>query len=167
MISLPAGIPGRTGHAIIILSLILLAVLYSLTSEIVNMGKELHKNCPLPPGMCIFTRSIPVESALGLIAVLSLLFLGLNIIIQARRTKSVSLQSSRKLTKAAESLAGDEKLVFEAIAADDGFAFQNELATKLGMSKVRITRALDKLEGRGLIERKRRGITNAVILKHE
>ncbi len=157
---------GRTGFVMIALSLIIIAVLYLLTSEVVKLTSLLHKNCPLPAGLCIFERSLPIESAVGFFAAITLLLFGLNIEYHARRAKDSGVKQNEKLKKAAASLAGDEKLVFEAIAAEDGFAFQNELATKLCMSKVRITRALDKLEGKGLIERKRRGITNAVVLKH-
>ena len=35
------------------------------------------------------------------------------------------------------------------------------------MTKVKVTRILDKLEGRGLVERKRRGMTNVVMLKNQ
>jgi len=34
-----------------------------------------------------------------------------------------------------------------------------------GFTKVKITRILDSLEGNGLIERKRRGMTNIIILR--
>jgi len=44
--------------------------------------------------------------------------------------------------------------------------FQSELVDENGYTKVKVTRILDKLEGRGLIERRRRGMTNVVILKH-
>ena len=35
------------------------------------------------------------------------------------------------------------------------------------MSKVKITRILDKLEASGLVERKRRGMTNVVMAKRD
>jgi uncharacterized membrane protein len=43
--------------------------------------------------------------------------------------------------------------------------FQSDLVEGTGMQKVKITRLLDRLEGLKLIERKRRGMTNVVILK--
>jgi len=42
---------------------------------------------------------------------------------------------------------------------------ESDLVEKSGLSKVRITRILDKLEARGVLERRRRGMTNAVVLK--
>ncbi len=161
-----SAVSSKLAYVIIILSLIIISVLYLLTSEVSKLSSLLHKDCPLPAGLCIFERSLPIESAVGFFAALALLLLGFNIEYHARRAINSGIKQNEKLKKAAAGLAGDKKLVFEAIAAEDGFAFQNELAAKLGMSKVRITRALDRLEGKGLIERKRRGITNAVILKH-
>ena len=44
--------------------------------------------------------------------------------------------------------------------------FQKTLAEKLELGKVGMTRLLDKLESKEIIERKRRGMNNFVVLKH-
>ena len=62
-------------------------------------------------------------------------------------------------------LDADEKLVFEKIIESEGTIFQSDLIDKTDFSKVKITRVLDKLEGKRLVERRRRGMTNVVILK--
>ena len=43
--------------------------------------------------------------------------------------------------------------------------FQADLVDKCGFGKVKVTRILDGLENKGLVERKRRGMSNIVILK--
>ena len=63
-------------------------------------------------------------------------------------------------------LNDDEKLIFDKIIESEGTIFQSDLVDKTKFSKVKVTRILDKLEGKGLIERKRRGMTNVIILKH-
>ena len=63
-------------------------------------------------------------------------------------------------------LNSDEKTVLEKIIESKGTIFQSELVDKTDFNKVKVTRILDKLEGMGVIERKRRGMTNVVILKH-
>ncbi len=63
-------------------------------------------------------------------------------------------------------LNNDEKLIFDKVIESEGTIFQSDLVDKTKFSKVKITRILDKLEGKGLIERKRRGMTNVIILKH-
>ena len=43
--------------------------------------------------------------------------------------------------------------------------YQSDVMKELELSKVKVTRILDRLEGKGILERKRRGMTNIVILK--
>jgi len=62
-------------------------------------------------------------------------------------------------------LDNDERLILEKIIESDGAIFQSDLVEKTKFSKVKVTRILDKLEGKGLVERRRRGMTNVVVLK--
>lgn len=62
-------------------------------------------------------------------------------------------------------LNSGERTVLEKIIEAQGTVFQSDLVDKTGFTKVKVTRVLDRLEGIGLIERKRRGMTNVVILK--
>ena len=59
----------------------------------------------------------------------------------------------------------DEKKVFHLIKENEQGVYQSKIVEELNLSKVKVTRILDKLEQRELIERKRRGMTNIVILK--
>jgi len=43
--------------------------------------------------------------------------------------------------------------------------FQADLIEKTGFGKAKMTRIIDRLEGKGFVERKRRGLTNVVVLK--
>ncbi len=63
-------------------------------------------------------------------------------------------------------LKPEERELYNLIEKADGAIFQAELVEKSGFTKVKITRILDRLEGRGIIERRRRGMTNIVILKN-
>lgn len=72
---------------------------------------------------------------------------------------------AKKKKKAPKDLPEDEKKVYDLIAAENGMIYQNEIVDKTELSKVKVTRVLDKLEGKELIERRRRGMTNVVILK--
>ena len=59
----------------------------------------------------------------------------------------------------------DEKVIVKAIEDADGTMFQSDVVEKTGFSKVKVSRILDKLEGRQVLERKRRGMTNVVVLR--
>ena len=67
--------------------------------------------------------------------------------------------------KVPKELLPDEKEIYNLVVASEGTIFQSTLTEKSGLSKVKITRILDKLEGKGLVTRIRRGMTNVVILK--
>lgn len=62
-------------------------------------------------------------------------------------------------------LGADEKAVYDRLVEADGMLFQSDIVDKTGMTKVKVTRILDRLEGRKIVERHRRGMTNVVILK--
>lgn len=60
----------------------------------------------------------------------------------------------------------EEKEVYN-LVKENGAIFQADLIEKTGFSKARMTRIVDKLEGNSLVERKRRGMTNVVVLKED
>jgi hypothetical protein len=65
----------------------------------------------------------------------------------------------------AKTMEPDEKKIYSLLAESAGAAFQSEIVEKTGHTKVKTTRLLDKLESKGLIERRRRGLTNLVVIK--
>lgn len=65
-----------------------------------------------------------------------------------------------------DKLNDDEKVILEKVIEARGTIFQSDIVDKTSFTKVKVTRVLDKLEGMNIIERKRRGMTNVVILKH-
>ena len=77
--------------------------------------------------------------------------------------------SSSIITRTAKNLNltldKEEKVIIKALENADGTIFQSDLVEKTQFGKVKVSRILDRLEGRGLLERKRRGMTNVVVLK--
>ena len=62
-------------------------------------------------------------------------------------------------------LDAKEKEIIKILEKENGTVFQATLMEKLGVGKVGITRALDKLEAKQIVERKRRGMNNVVVFK--
>lgn len=79
------------------------------------------------------------------------------------KTKTVSKIEKKKIDLSG--LGDDERKVVKILQAENGAIFQNTLMEKIGVGKVGITRLLDKLEAKQIIERKRRGMNNIVVLK--
>ena len=74
-------------------------------------------------------------------------------------------ERKRRWKEIAKTLKEDERKIYQAIIEAGGIIEQSELPEKTGLSKASVSRALDLLESKGLVERKRRGMRNIVLLK--
>jgi uncharacterized membrane protein len=90
-------------------------------------------------------------------------FVETKVIKEQVKSKKITKENYEKIMK---ELNDDEKNVLEKIIEAEGTIFQSDLVEKTSFTKVKVTRILDRLEGKALIERKRRGMTNVVILKY-
>ena len=83
--------------------------------------------------------------------------------------RKVGEQVLERRKKEWEQIAGmlrdDEQWIYQTIVESGGVISQSELVEKTGMSKAGVSRALDLLESKGLVERRRRGMGNIVLLK--
>ncbi len=79
--------------------------------------------------------------------------------------KRVDKKKDRKTFTIPEGLSDDEKRVVEILIKHNGIAFQKDIVKESGFSKAKVSRILDRLEYRGIIERKRSGNVNVVYLK--
>jgi len=78
------------------------------------------------------------------------------------------LKSEIKVRQAStvRSLSKSEKKVYDFLLSKGGVAFQSEIVETLNLSKSTVSIILDKLEAKGLVERRRRGMSNIVIVRH-
>jgi len=79
------------------------------------------------------------------------------------KTKMVEKRLEKKKFDLSE-LKPEEKQVFK-IIQENKTIFQADLIEKTSFSKTKMSRIIDRLEGKGMVERKRRGMTNVVVLK--
>lgn len=62
-------------------------------------------------------------------------------------------------------LKEDQQLIYHSILDADGLIPQSDIVEKTGLSKSNVSRTLDILESMGLIEKRRRGMGNIILLK--
>ena len=79
------------------------------------------------------------------------------------QTKTVEKKIPKKKIDTSD-LKHEEKQVLEMIQNNKAI-FQADLIEKTRLGKAKMTRIIDRLEGKGFVERKRRGMTNVVVLK--
>jgi len=151
------------GLVIVVVGILLILISVSFTLEHMARGMELHKVCSLDDAVCPFIE-IPWQGmfsvGIGALYVIIGLFVYLKQFTKAKESQDIS-GAKKKL----KDLEGDERDVYNALIEENGMIFQSALIDKTGFSKVKVTRVLDKLENRKLIERKRRGMTNVIVLR--
>jgi uncharacterized membrane protein len=70
-----------------------------------------------------------------------------------------------QLTRILKVLNRDERLVLECLIKNNGSLEQNKIVAFTGLSKVKVTRVIQKLVERDVVEKKHLGNTNLIILK--
>lgn len=153
------------GILLIVISIIFSYIVYSYTKYIIALNVELHKNCPLPEGVCPYKKSMPPETVFGASMTAIIALIGIHLFLTSKRMKTLETKDVKKMKENLKNLDGDEKKVYELIMDADGYVLQSDLVTKTGFSKVKISRIIDKLELKGLVIRRRRGMSNVIILK--
>jgi len=151
-----------------------IAVVIGVIILIFNLGlKNIVQDTCTHGSTCTMYDTISMQTWLSLAIAGIILVIGLFLIFSKEekeivtKTKTVKVNIERKRKPIDYSkLLDEEKTIMKIIEESDGTIFQSDLVEKSKFSKVKVSRILDKLEGRQLIERKRRGMTNVVVLKN-
>jgi len=116
---------------------------------------------------CTMYDTIKTQTWLSLSIAGIILVIGFFIMFLKPKEKIIIRTKKEKKKKLnLEGLEQNEKKIIEILQSENGAIFQSTLMEKLEIGKVGITRLLDKLEAKQLIERKRRGMNNIVVLKN-
>ena len=118
--------------------------------------------CPMHA--TVFTQEVISYGLMGLLVLVGLFmifFMKDETIVQEMK-KEVSEEDKQKKL---DNLDDEERGLMNIVLREEGSVFQSSIVKETKLSKVKVTRILDRLEGKGLIERKRRGMSNVVLLK--
>ena len=115
---------------------------------------------------CTMYDTIAIQTGVSLAITVIILIIGVVIMLTKPKEKIVVKKGKEKKKKLElKNLDKDEKKIINLLLEEGNALFQSDLMEKLGIGKVKTTRILDKLEAKQLIERKRRGMNNIVVLK--
>ncbi len=148
------------GIAIVIAIIVLIfnAGLKSIVGETCSHG-----------GGCTMYQTIATQTYLSLAVVGIILVIGLFLIFSKENEKIIIKRIKFKEKKKKINLSGldsVEKKSIKILEREGGAFFQKSLMDELGVGKVKMTRMMDKLEAKQIVERKRRGMNNIVVLKN-
>jgi uncharacterized membrane protein len=154
------------GYMLIILSLLLIIFLslVKINSDAKDafLCETVHGNPSIPNAACPVhtdTTSWLLFGSFGISFIILaggiyLLFLG----SKPKKSFTPSSHDTSQFDK-------DEHIVYTLLVDYQGSMYQSDLIKSTGFSKVKITRILDKMESKKIIERKRRGMTNIIVLQ--
>ncbi len=115
---------------------------------------------------CTMYDTISVQTWISLSITIIILIIGIVIMFTKPKEKIIIKKVKQRRAKINFSkLDKDEKRVINLLLNEGNAIFQASLMEKLEIGKVKTTRLLDKLEAKQLIERKRRGMNNIIVLK--
>jgi len=118
---------------------------------------------------CTMYDTISIQTYVSLSIAGLILILGLFLIFSKEQEKII-LKTKTRLIKEKqrpinlEGLDNHEKQAIT-LLQKEGAMFQADLMERIRLGKVGMTRLLDKLEAKQLIERKRRGMNNIIVLR--
>jgi len=155
------------GIFLIILSIAIFAIMYNFSKtmlDLIDSGQV--------TGSCMTYETCPHIAILnqayvgyGLSAIIFAIGVFLAIFGGKPAKEANESEKKKKWEETLKTLTGDEKTVYEKIAASGGVIFQSDIVEQSGFAKAKVSRILDRLEANGMIERKRRGMANAIVLK--
>lgn len=157
----------KVGYLIIAIAALIGFIVYSFNATlagIVATSCSHGSECPMYGNL-----NFQTNTSLGII--FFIMVVGLYLVFYGNDDAARALPNKNSFDRESysddlEKLSTSERKVFELVLDDKGSIFQSSIVEKTGMTKVKISRVLDRLEGKGLIERKRRGMTNVVVLRH-
>lgn len=152
----------NVGYLLLGVAVVLVAIIFifkGALEQIVAEGCTQGPSCPM-----FGTITQQTYLALGIVAII--MIVGFVLIFSKPKEKIIVKKILEKKKKIDLSgLDSKEREVIDILEKENGTVFQATLMEKLNIGKVGITRLLDKLEAKQIIERKRRGMNNVVVLK--
>lgn len=156
----------KVGYLLIGIAILLIGIIFLFQNALLKINEatctsvDHSSSCPMNAG--ITQQTFLSLGIVGLLIIVGLVLIFSKpeekVIVKTKKVK----ERRKKIDKS--KLDKDEKKVVEFLEKENGGVFQADLKEKLGIGKVKLTRLLDKLEAKQIVERKRRGMNNLVLL---
>jgi len=157
----------NVGYMLLGVSVLMVIIIFMFKSTLIGF---VDSSCTLAHGgnYCPMYSTIDKQTYLAL-GIVGILFIVSLILIFSKpevqtliKTRTLKSKIKRKIDTS--NLKPEEKQVLK-LVQDNNAIFQADLIEKTEFGKAKMTRIIDRLEGQGIVERKRRGMTNVVVLK--
>ena len=148
------------------IAIVLVGIVFLFKS---SLEQYLYTTCPLLHDTgsieCPATKTINQQAYLAYFLVSVIAMIGIVLAtIKPEQRIIIKRVKEKKIEVDIKDLSIEEKQVLNMLVKEKTM-FQADLIEKTQMNKAKVTRILDRLENKNIIERKRRGLTNIVVLK--
>ena len=158
----------NVGYMLLGISVLVVIIIFMFNNTLISF---VDSSCTLAhgEGSCPMYDTISTQTylALGIIGILVVVSLVLIFSKSSERvivkTRTIEKRGKKKDIDTSQ-LNSEEKRVLSMVQENKAI-FQADLIEKTGLGKAKVTRIIDRLEGKGFVERKRRGMNNIVVLK--
>lgn len=151
----------NVGFLIMGVAIIIVAIIFIFNSALKDI---VSATCSHGPS-CSMYKTISTQTYLSLAIAGIIFIIGLFFIFVKEKEKIIiKKEKLKEKSVSLEGLEPREKEIIKMLLKEKA-VFQRTLMERLNIGKVETTRLLDKLEAKQLIERKRRGMNNVVVLK--
>lgn len=156
----------NVGWLVLGISAIIVIIVFIFRSALRDI---VDASCTIAHGgtYCPMYDTINQQTYLALSIVGVLVMIGL-VLLFSRPAEKIIVKKvkEKKVQKTIDTsdLKKEEKQVLKMIQENNA-VFQADLIENTGFGKAKMSRIIDRLEGRGFVERKRRGMTNVVVVK--
>lgn len=153
----------NVGYMLLIISIMMIIMIFMFNSA---MNSFVKSSCTLAHGgdYCPMYETIDKQTYLSLTLVVIIFLIGIFLIFKKPERKII-IKNLKKLRKYDLSRLKKEEIEVFNLVKENKAIFQAEIIEKTGFGKAKVTRVIDRLENSGLVERKRRGMTNIIVLK--
>ncbi len=160
----------NVGYLIIGISILIVLIIIIFNQGMTSIVNETCSHGP----ECGMYKTIKTQTYLSFAIAGVVLIIGLFLIFSKENEKIIikkiqplkSLEPKKFDKSSLENLNNEEKDIMNLLLENKGNMYQKDIIKKTNLNKVKITRILDSLESQGFIERKRRGMTNIVMIKN-
>lgn len=151
------------GYLVVGISLFIFAIVLIFNSALKSIVGETCSHGPT----CSMFDTIAAQTWISLAIGILVLFIGIFLIFSREEKEIVIKMVKEKVKQKKIDMTGLDSVEKKAVSLlqVEGAMFQKSLMEELGVGKVKMTRLLDKLEAKQIVERKRRGMNNLVVLK--
>jgi len=159
----------NVGFLIIGISLVIGFIIFIFNSA---LKKIAGATCDMGP-TCTMYDTLSIQTWITVAIAFLVLVIGIFLVFSKESERVIirkirpfgKLEIKKFDKKSLNKLDNEEKKVMNIILENKGSMFQSGIVEKTGFNKVKTTRILDSLEAQGLVERRRRGMTNIVMLR--